>query len=63
MLLVLLFFTNVSNAEDLMKIGENIFLFTPSKVLIVNSEEKSQLEEGMALDEKEVFFKQASGIK
>ena len=25
MLLVLLFFTNVSNAEDLMKIGENIF--------------------------------------
>ena len=47
----------------MMKIGENIFLFTPSKVLIVNSEEKSQLEEGMALDEKEVFFKQASGIK
>ncbi|MAH80546.1 MAG: hypothetical protein CMP39_02540 [Rickettsiales bacterium] len=47
----------------MMKIGENIFLFTPAKVLIANSEEKSQLEEGMAQDEKEVFFKQASGIK
>lgn len=46
----------------MMKIGENIFLFTPSKVLIVNSEEKTQLEEGVSADEKEVFFKQASGI-
>lgn len=46
----------------MMKIGENIFLFTPSKVLIVNSEDKSQLEEGVSADEKEVFFKQASGI-
>ena len=39
----------------MMKIGENIFLFTPAKVLIANSDDKSQLEEGIAEDEKEVF--------
>ncbi|RAP32274.1 hypothetical protein DID76_00830 [Candidatus Marinamargulisbacteria bacterium SCGC AG-414-C22] len=46
----------------MLKIGENIFLFTPSKVLIVNSEEKSKLEQGVELEEKEVFFKKAAGI-
>lgn len=47
----------------MMKIGENIFLFTPSKVLIANAEDKSPLETGIAEEEKEVFFKKASGIK
>ena len=43
----------------MMKIGENIFLFTPEHVLIVDSEEKSTFEQGLEQEEKEVFFKRA----
>jgi len=44
----------------MMKIGENIFLFTPANVLIVDSEEKTTFEKGVAQDEKEVFFKKVA---
>lgn len=46
----------------MMKIGENIFLFTPENVLIANSEDKSTLQQGIEQEEKEVFFKNVSGI-
>jgi len=42
----------------MLKVGESIFLFTPANVLIVDSEEKSTLEQGLEQEEKEVFFKQ-----
>ncbi len=44
----------------MMKVGENIFLFTPAHVLIVDSAEKSTLQQGMEQDEKQVFFKRAA---
>lgn len=44
----------------MMKIGENIFLFTPANVLIVDSQEKTTFEQGMEQEEKEVFFKKAA---
>ncbi len=44
----------------MMKIGENIFLFTPENVLIADSDEKSTFEQGMEQEEKEVFFKKVS---
>jgi cell division inhibitor SepF len=40
----------------MMKIGENIFLFTPSNVLI-ESGEKSPLEKGLDHEERENFFR------
>jgi len=40
----------------MMKIGDNIFLFTPSSVLI-ESGEKSSLERGMNQEERETFFR------
>lgn len=46
----------------MMKIGENIFLFTPSNVQIVNSQEKTPFEEGVEQEEKEIFFKRVSGM-
>jgi cell division inhibitor SepF len=46
----------------MMKIGENIFLFTPENVLIANSEDKSTLQQGIEQEEKEVFFKKVAGI-
>lgn len=46
----------------MMKIGENIFLFTPENVLIANSEDKSALQQGIEHEEKEVFFKNVSGL-
>jgi len=46
----------------MMKIGENIFLFTPENVLIANAEDKSTLQQGIEQEEKEVFFKQVSNI-
>lgn len=46
----------------MMKIGENIFLFTPENVLIANSEDKSTLQQGIEQEEKEVFFKNVSGL-
>ncbi|MFC1752058.1 cell division protein SepF [Thermoproteota archaeon] len=45
----------------MMKIGENIFLFTPANVLIVESGERTAFERGLAQDQKEVFFKRANG--
>jgi cell division inhibitor SepF len=44
----------------MMKIGENIFLFTPANVLIVDSGDKTTFEQGLAQEEKEVFFKKAA---
>ena len=44
----------------MMKIGENIFLFTPANVLIANSEEKTTFEQGIDNSEKDVFFKKVS---
>ena len=44
----------------MLKIGENIFLFTPENILIADSTEKSTFEQGLEQEEKEVFFKQAS---
>ena len=44
----------------MMKIGENIFLFTPAHILIADPAEKSSLEQGMENDEKEVFFKRVA---
>lgn len=46
----------------MMKIGENIFLFTPANVLIVNNEEKSVFEEGVQNTEKETFFTPAASM-
>lgn len=43
----------------MMKIGDNIFLFTPSSVLI-ESGEKSSLERGMNQEERETFFRRQS---
>jgi cell division inhibitor SepF len=40
----------------MMKIGENIFLFTPPNMLIVNSEEKTTFEQGVQEEEKQTFF-------
>ena len=44
------------------KVGEHIFLFTPSNVLIVNEEEKSTFQQGVENNEKELFFKQAASM-
>ena len=44
----------------MLKIGENIFLFTPANVQIANSEEKTPLQKGIETDEKQVFFKKVS---
>ncbi len=47
----------------MMKIGENIFLFTPNHIEIVeSSEDKTPFEKGMEEEEKESFFKKALGI-
>ncbi len=43
----------------MLKIGENIFLFTPSSVLISNSEDQTQLEKGIENTEKDIFFQKA----
>jgi len=44
----------------MMKIGENIFLFTPENVQIVDSSEKSTFEQGIAQEEKEIFFQKTA---
>ena len=43
----------------MLKIGENIFLFAPSAVLISNSEDQTQLEKGIENSEKEIYFQKA----
>ena len=43
-----------------MKIGENIFLFTPENFLIVDSDDRSTFEQGLEEDEKETFFKRVA---
>lgn len=42
----------------MMKIGDNIFLFTPENVLIAESGDKSQLDT-LDREEKDIFFKKA----
>lgn len=44
----------------MMKIGESIFLFTPENVQIVDSSEKSTFEQGIAQEQKEIFFKKTA---
>ena len=44
----------------MLKIGENIFLFTPANVSISNSNDKSQFEKGVENAEKSVFFKKVA---
>ncbi len=44
----------------MMKIGENIFLFTPENFLIVDSDDRSTFEQGLEEDEKETFFKRVA---
>jgi cell division inhibitor SepF len=46
----------------MMKIGENIFLFTPSNIFIANTEEKSTFEQGVEQQEKNIFFDQVSSM-
>lgn len=43
----------------MVRIAENIFLFTPSHILISDEHEKSTLEQGIELNEKETFFRRA----
>ncbi len=45
----------------MMKIGENIFLFTPENVLIAEQSDKNTFEQGVAQQERDLFFKQANG--
>ncbi|RAP30216.1 hypothetical protein DID78_02780 [Candidatus Marinamargulisbacteria bacterium SCGC AG-343-D04] len=44
----------------MMKIGENIFLFTPANILIANTNEKTTLEQGIENSEKDIFFNKIS---
>ena len=44
----------------MVKIGENIFIFTPSNILITDSSEKTTFEQGVEQEEKEVFFKRTA---
>ena len=44
----------------MIKIGENIFLFTPANILIAEPNEKTTLEQGMEQEEKEVFFRKVA---
>ncbi len=44
----------------MMKIGENIFLFTPSNILITENTEKTAFQHGVEQEEKEVFFRRLS---
>jgi len=46
----------------MVKIGENIFLFTPANMQIDATHEKTTLEEGIEQEEKEVFFRQVSNF-
>ena len=41
----------------MMKIGENIFVFTPSNVLITDSSDKTQLPAVEETEEQDIFFK------
>lgn len=44
----------------MLKIGENIFLFTPANISISSSDEKTPFEQGVENDEKSVFFKKVA---
>ena len=46
----------------MMKLGENIFIFTPANVSIANTEEKSTLEQGIENSEKEIIFNQVASL-
>lgn len=47
----------------MMKIGENIFVFTPNHIGIVEAnKEKTPFEQGLEEEEKDSFFKKALGI-
>ena len=42
-----------------MRLGENIFLFVPSSVLIVDSNQKTDLEKGLEQEARHTFFRRA----
>jgi cell division inhibitor SepF len=44
----------------MMKIGENIFLFTPANILIAEQSDQTPLEQGIEREEKEVFFRKVA---
>tara|TARA_S200000501_G_C20482777_1_gene594635 strand:- start:194 stop:652 length:459 start_codon:yes stop_codon:yes gene_type:complete len=44
----------------MMKIGENIFLFTPSSVLITDSGEHAQYEQVAEQEDRDIFFKKVN---
>lgn len=44
----------------MMKIGDNIFLFTPETILISDHDEKTTFEQGLDEERKETFFKRIS---
>lgn len=46
----------------MMKIGENIFLFTPANIFIANNSEKTTFEQGLEQEEKKQFFRNVSGL-
>jgi len=46
----------------MMKIGENIFLFTPANIFIANNSDKTTFEQGLEQQEKKLFFKNVSGL-
>lgn len=47
----------------MMKIGENIFLFTPANIFIANTDDKTTFEQGVQEQEKNLFLDQVSGIQ
>lgn len=46
----------------MMKIGENIFLFTPANIYISNTAEKTTFEQGVEEQEKNIFLDQVSNL-
>jgi cell division inhibitor SepF len=44
----------------MMKIGENIFLFTPEHVLIADQTDKNHFEQGLEQNEQDHFFRKAA---
>ena len=46
----------------MMKVGENIFLFSPEHILIVETDDKSTLEQGLEEEKKEMFFKKTGSL-
>ncbi|MBG91241.1 MAG: cell division protein SepF [Actinobacteria bacterium] len=46
----------------MMKVGENIFLFTPANIQILSNEDQTPFEQGVEENEKDVFFQNVSNM-